>query len=112
MKIPLNPDEKDLIWILFGIVIKLIVSRSFQQELARNGLKKINIHQNMLKLILLSIFFKLDLSYVYNQTSSSNNLLKFLNITHIPILKEIREIYSRHSEDKYLELTLKTLNKL
>jgi len=112
MKIPLNPDEKDPIWVLFGIVIKLIDSRSFQQELARNGLKKINIHQTMLKLILLSIFFKLDLSYVYNQTLYNNKLLKFLNINNLPSLKEIREIYSRHSEDKYLELTLKTLNKL
>jgi hypothetical protein len=31
MKIPLHPDEKNPIWILFGIVIKLIDSQSFQQ---------------------------------------------------------------------------------
>jgi len=41
MNIPLNPDSKDLIWALFGKVIKLIDSRNFQQELAINRLHSI-----------------------------------------------------------------------
>jgi hypothetical protein len=34
MKIPLNPDKKDPIWILFGKVLKVIDSRTFQEKLA------------------------------------------------------------------------------
>ena len=54
MNIPLNPDSKDPIWTLFGKVIKLIDSRSFQQELARNKLQNIERYQTMLKIILLA----------------------------------------------------------
>ena len=39
MKIPLIPDVNDPVWNLFGEVIKVIDSRTFQEELARNGLK-------------------------------------------------------------------------
>jgi len=46
---PFNPDSKDPVWTLFGKVIKLIDSRNFQQELARNGLQSIKRYQIMLK---------------------------------------------------------------
>jgi hypothetical protein len=34
MKIPLNLDKKDPIWILFGKVLKVIDSKTFQEKLA------------------------------------------------------------------------------
>jgi len=49
MNIPLNPDSKDPVWTLFGKVIKLIDSRNFQQELARNGLQSIKKIPNYAK---------------------------------------------------------------
>jgi hypothetical protein len=94
MKISLNPDKKDHIWILFGKVLKVIDSRTFQEELARNGLKKIESHQIMLKMVLLSIFFKLELNNVYNQVDSKSKLRKFLGIEDLPRIEQIREIYS------------------
>jgi len=57
MNIPLNPDSKDPVWTLFGKVIKLIDSRTFQQELARNGLQSIKRYQTMLKIVLYSFIF-------------------------------------------------------
>jgi hypothetical protein len=44
MKIPLNPDEKDLVWNLFSKIFKVIDSRTFQQELARNELNNTKNH--------------------------------------------------------------------
>ena len=112
MKIPLIPDKKDPIWILFAKVVKVIDSDNFKEELSRNGLKPIKSHQTMLKIVILSMFFKLDIVHVYNQVNKKPKLFKFLKIEELPSLKQLREIYSRHSEDKYLELTLKILNKL
>jgi len=112
MNVPLNPEKKDPVWGLFGKVLKVIDSKSFKEELARNGLTKIKKHQIMLKLVLLSLFFQLDLSYVYNEVESSRKLRNFLGIDELLSLKQIREIYHRHDEDKYLELCLKTLNKM
>ena len=66
MKIPLIPDVNDPVWNLFGEVVKVIDSRTFQEELARNGFKNIKNHQTLIKLLFLSMFFKKDVSDVYN----------------------------------------------
>ena len=112
MNIPLNPDSKDPIWTLFGKVIKLIDSRTFQQELARNGLQSIKRYQIMLKIVLLASYFDLEVSYVHCEVKNREKLRKFLNIDHLLTLKQIREVYSQQNEQKYLEMALKTLNKL
>ncbi|OPY22660.1 MAG: Transposase DDE domain protein [Methanobacterium sp. PtaU1.Bin097] len=112
MNIPLNPDSKDPIWVLFGKVIKLIDSRNFQQELARNGLQSIGRYQTMLKIVLLASYFNLEVSHVHLEVENREKLRKFLNIDNLLTLKQIREVYSRKYEQKYLELALKTLNKL
>jgi len=112
MNIPLNPDSKDPIWTLFGKVIKLIDSRNFQQELARNGLQSIERYQIMIKIVLLASYFDLEVSHVYFEVKNRKKLRKFLNIDNLLTLKQIREVYSRKNEQKYLEMALKTLNKL
>lgn len=112
MNIPLNPDLKNPYWNLFSKVIKLIDSRQFRQELGRNGLKTIERHRIMLKIILISSFFEMYVSDVFNQVASSDKLRKFLNIDEVISLKQVREVYSRGNAEQYLELTLKTLNKL
>jgi len=112
MNIPLNPDSKDPIWTLFGKVIKLIDSRYFQQELARNGLQSIKRYQIMLKIVLLTLYFKLEVSYDNFKVKNREKLRKFLNIDDLLTLKQVREVYSRKNEQKYLKMALKTLNKL
>jgi len=112
MKIPMNPDKKDPVWKLFGKLLKVIDSDSFEKELSKNDLTSIKKHQMMLKLLLLSIYFQLDLSYVYDQVKNRAKLRKFLGIDELLSLKQIREIYHRNEESKYLELCLKTLNKM
>jgi hypothetical protein len=112
MNIPLNPDLKDPYWILFSKVVKLIDSRIFEEELARNGLKSIKNHQNMLKIILLASYFEMYISDVFNEVINRKRLFKFLNIDNLQSLKQIRELYSRKDAENYLELTLKSLNKL
>ena len=112
MNIPLNPDSKDPIWTLFGKLIKLIDSRNFQQELARNGLQSIERYQTMLKVVLMASYFDLEVSHVYFEVKTREKLQKFLNIDQLLTLKQVREVYSRTNEQKYLEMALKTLNKL
>jgi hypothetical protein len=92
MKIPLNPDEKDSIWVLFSKVVKVVDSRIFQQELSRNRFKKIKNHQNLFKILLLSIYFKLNVSGVYNQVIISLKLFKFLNMENLQDLKQVRRL--------------------
>ena len=70
MNISLNLDSKGPIGALFGKVVKLIDSRSFQQELARDGLQRIERYQIMLKMVLLASYFNLELSHVYFEVKS------------------------------------------
>ena len=97
---------------MFNEVIKVIDSRTFQEELARNGFKNIKNHQTLIKLLFLSVFFKKDVSDVYNQVNTKSRLSKFLNIDDMLSLKQYREFYSRNGHEKYLELTLKTINNM
>jgi len=78
MDIPLNPDSKDPVWTLFGKVTKLIDSRIFKQELARNGLVRTKRYQIMQKMVLLTFYFDLELTEVYFQAENHRNLRKFL----------------------------------
>jgi hypothetical protein len=87
MNIPLNPDSKDPIWTLFGKLIKLIDSRNFQLELARNGLKLIERYQTMLKIVFMASYFDLEVSHVYFEVKNRERLQKFLNIDHLLTLK-------------------------
>lgn len=112
MNIPLNPDSKDPIWTLFGKVVKLIDSRNFQQELARNGLQSTKKYQTMLKIVILASYFDLEVSHVHFEVKNREKLQKFLNIDDMLTLKQLREVYSRKNEQNYLEMALKTLNKL
>ena len=112
MNIPLNPDSKDPVWTLFGKVIKLIDSRTFEQELTRNGLQSIDRYQTMLKIVLLASYFDLEVSHVHFEVENRGKLRKFLNIDKLLTLKQVREVYSRKNEQKYLEMALKTLKKL
>jgi hypothetical protein len=112
MKIPLIPDINDPIWNLFDKVVKVIDSRTFQEELARNGFKNIKNHQTLIKLLFLSMFFKKDVSDVYDQVNTKSRLSKFLNIDGMLSLKQCRELYSRNGHEKYLELSLKAINKM
>jgi hypothetical protein len=80
--------------------------------LARNKLQSIERYQTMLKIILLTSYFNLEVSHVHFEVENREKLRKFLNINNPLTLKQIREVYSRKNEQKYLELALKTLNKL
>ena len=112
MKILLISDENDSMWNLFGKVIKVIGSRVFKEELGRNGLNNPKNHQNLMKILLLSMFFKLSVVNVYNQVKTKQRLSKFLKIEDLQSLEQVRKLYSKYSEGKHLELALKTINKL
>jgi hypothetical protein len=80
---------------LFAEVLKVIDSRSFQQELGRNGMKDTNDIKTVLKIVLLSIFFQTNVFHIYNEVSNSSKLYKFLNIPHLSSLKKIKETYQK-----------------
>jgi hypothetical protein len=83
MKIPLTYDEKDPKWILLSKILKIFDSRRMKQELSKNGLTPLNRSVNILKLIMVALFFDLDVSYVVLEFNRNGKLKKELGIDEV-----------------------------
>jgi len=112
MKIPLIYDEKDPKWILLYRILKIFDSRKTRQELSKNGLIPLNRSVNILKIIMIALFFNLDVSYVVLEFNRNKRLKKQLGIDEIFSSGQIYEFLSRHDEEYWHEFTIKLLNSL
>ncbi len=111
MKIPLIYDEKDPKWILLLNIFKIIDSRKIHQEFARNGLKPVKRSVIVFKVVLLSMFFAIDVSYVVKELERSYQLRKSLGFENLLNEGQIYEFLSRFDQKQILEFVIKTLNK-
>lgn len=112
MKIPLIYDEKDPKWILLCIILKIFDSRKTRQELSKNGLIPLKRSVNILKVIMLALFFDLDVSYVVSELNRDKKLKKQLNIDEVFTAEQISEFLSRYGEEYWCEFTIKLLNRV
>lgn len=111
MKIPLIYDEKDPKWILLLKIFKIIDSRKIHQEFARNEIKPVKNSVIVFKIVLMSMFFSTDISYIVNEVERSFKLRKSLGFNNVPKTDQIYEFLSRFSQKQILEFVIKTLNK-
>jgi len=112
MKIPLYFDEKDPKWILLSKVLKIFDSRKTHQELAKNGLIPLNRSLNVLKIVMIALFFNLDVSYVVSEFYRNNELQKQLGIVEVFSSEQISEFLSRYDEEYWYEFVIKLLNRV
>lgn len=112
MKPSLYYNKKDFKWILLGKILKIFDFRRTHQELAKNGLTPLNRSVNILKVIMVALFFDLDVSYVVSEFNRNKKLKKQLGINEIFTAEQISEFLSRNSEKYWHEFTIKLLNNL
>jgi len=62
MKTPLITGEKDPKWVLLGKIIGIVSSRRVKQEMAKQGISPVNLAGTMFKILLIAIFFSVDIS--------------------------------------------------
>ncbi|OQD59435.1 transposase-like protein [Methanobrevibacter arboriphilus JCM 13429 = DSM 1125] len=111
MKIPIIYDEKDPKWILLLNIFKIIDSRKIHQEFTRNGIKPVKKGVVNFKIVLMSMFFASDISYVVSELKRSHELRKSLGFNQVPESNQIYEFLARFNQKKILEFVIKTLNK-
>ena len=63
---PLIIDEKDSKWVLLGKICNIVGSRRVKQEMAKQGVGPVNMAGVMLRIVLIAMFFSVDISYVKN----------------------------------------------
>ena len=87
MYIPLVIDEKDPKWILLGKILDRITSRRAKQEMAKQGIVPVNRAGLMFKIVLIAMFFSVDISYVVSELQKRGELrsqtLFILSLIHI-----------------------------
>ena len=62
-------DEKDSKWVLLGKIISAVGSRRVKQEMAKQGVGLVNMAGVMLRIVLIAMFFSVDISYVVKSKS-------------------------------------------
>ena len=56
-------------WVLLGEIISAVSSRRVKQEMAKQGIGPVNMAGVMLRIVLIAMFFSVDISYVVKSKS-------------------------------------------
>jgi hypothetical protein len=112
MKIPLNFDINDFKWLLLVEILKTLDSEKTEQELSKNGIKPLIRSINVLKIVMVALFFDSDISYVVSELNRNKKLQKQLGIDVVYTADQIYEFMSRFSGKSFYEFVIKVLNHL
>ena len=63
VRLPVIPVKRDEKWEILSKMVDKLESRETKKALARNGITPVNKAIKMLKVIILAMFFELDVSY-------------------------------------------------
>jgi len=110
MKSPLIYDQEDFKWNLLGEIYKIFDSRKKRQVMAKNGIKPLNKSVRILRVIIMAIFFSVDVSFVLNELEKRSELQKFAEIYVIPSNDELSRFISQFSGIQFINLVLMILN--
>ena len=112
MKSPLIYDQRDFKWNLLGDILKIFDSRRVKQEIARQGIKPALKAGVAFRILIISLFFSTDISYVIKELKSKEELRKFAGVVNVPSEWQIYEFLSRFSEEQFMNCVLGILNSL
>ncbi|TFH47386.1 MAG: IS4/IS5 family transposase [ANME-2 cluster archaeon] len=110
MQPPLIPTKRDYKWELLLKILNVFDLRSSKQILAKNGIKSIETAVPILKILIVSMFFSSDISYVVNELSQKKKLQKFMKITSIPTENQIYRFMNRFEPEKFTNFVISLLN--
>lgn len=102
MDTPLIIDEKDPKWILLGKILAIVASRRVKQEMAKQGIEPVNMSGVMFKVVLIAMFFAVDISYVVEELNRRIELRRFAKVGEIPEAEKIYRFLSRFSEKQFV----------
>ena len=110
MNTPLITDEKDPKWVLLGKILGIVSSRRVKQEMAKQGISPVNLA--VFKIVLIAIFFSVDISYVISELLKRAELRRFAKLVEIPEAKDIYRFLARFDEKQFIGLVLGVLGSI
>ena len=104
MKSPLIVDHTDSKWLLLEQIIGATTSRRAKQEIAKQGITPVNNAGTMLRILILSMFFSVEVTYVVEELRTRKELQSFLCIEVIPEADNVYRFFSRIDEDHFIAM--------
>ena len=105
--IPVKGDEK---WELLSKIVDKFESRETRKALARNGITPVNKAIKMLKIIILAMFFELEISYAVSEVNKRLDLRKFLRIEEEVKLRSVYNFMAKFEVDQFVNFVFSILN--
>ena len=110
MKHRLNLDIKDPNYTLLKKIFKIIDSRKSLEILASYGFKNLNKQIFAFKIIFISMFVGLDISFILNELESKKELRDYFKISEILTADQVYKIFSQQNPENLLKALNRILN--
>ena len=105
--IPVKGDEK---WEILSKIVDKLETRETKKALARNGITPVNKAIKLLKVIILAMFFELEISYAVSEVNRRLELRKFLRIEEEVKLRSVYSFMAEFEADKFISFVFSILN--
>ncbi len=102
VKLPVIPDEKDQKWKILGEIVNKLETRETKKALARYKITPVNKAVIFLKIIVLALFFSLEISAV-GEVNNRYELRKFLRIDERIKLRSIYNFMSKFEAEQFVK---------
>jgi Transposase DDE domain len=110
VKPPLIPINEDYKWRLLSEILNVFNLRSTKQILAQYGLLPLERSIPALKIVIISMYFCLEISYIVRELEDKKKLRKFMRITSMPSEDEVYSIMSSFDPDQFINFVIGLLN--
>jgi Transposase DDE domain len=110
VKPPLIPINEDYKWRLLSEILNIFNLRSTKQILAQYGLLPLERSIPALKIVIMSMYFCLEISYIVRELEDKKKLRKFMRITSVPSEDEVYSIMSSFDPDQFINFVIGLLN--
>jgi len=110
MRSPVIPVKGDERWELLSKVMDKLETRETKKALARNGITPVNNTIKFLKIIILAMFFELEISYAVSELNKRYELRKFLRIDDEVKLRSVYNFMSKFESEQFINLVFSILN--
>ncbi len=97
-------------WLLLEKVINITTARRTKQELAKHGITPVSKAGTVMRILLISMFFVVDCTYVVEELRKRKALRIYAHIVEVPTPDEIYRFMNRLDEDRFVVLISGILN--
>jgi len=112
MKAPLVPLNEDFKWKLLSEILNFFDLRACRQILTKRGILPLQRSVPAIKIVLTSMFFSCEISYVIRELEERESFRTFLKISSVPSEKEVYRILSKYEHQQFTDFVFELLNNL